>query len=296
MDWSLWLNEYYKDELARTEAACGRGESAYEAFKWIDDPYLWSVLLWKEYDGFDAIKATIPDPPDAGTQKSWSGRSGMELGAAVIETYRLIHDKLRLHLDKPFEECSVLDYGCGWGSVLRYFMKDVPLRNLHGCDPHKGIIQVAQRSNPRADIVVSDSLPKRLPFNQKFDVAYALSIWTHLSAVASDVCLDAVHAALEDRGLFLLTVRPPAYAFYEPISKLPGWDQQKITETVRRDGFYFYPLSYPVDGEMTYGETIITKQYIEEHWTDRFDIVDVGMNGISPYQSIIVLRKKVRPH
>ncbi|MEX6814059.1 hypothetical protein AB2C52_34570, partial [Pseudomonas aeruginosa] len=67
-------------------------------------------------------------------------------------------------------------------------------------------------------------------------------------------------------------------------------------ETLRRDGFYFYPQSYPVDGEMTYGETIITKQYIEEHWTDRFDIVDVGMNGISPYQSIIVLRKKARPH
>ena len=111
MDWSLWLNEYYKDELARTEAACVRGEPAYDAFKWIDDPYLWNVLLWKEYDGFDAIKAAIPDPPDAGTQKNWSGRSGMELGAAVIETYRLMHDKLRLHLDKPFEERSVLDYG-----------------------------------------------------------------------------------------------------------------------------------------------------------------------------------------
>jgi hypothetical protein len=51
MDWSLWLNEYYKDELARTEAACVRGEPAYDAFKWIDDPYLWNVLLWKEYDG-----------------------------------------------------------------------------------------------------------------------------------------------------------------------------------------------------------------------------------------------------
>ncbi|MGF6309322.1 hypothetical protein ABIB82_002624 [Bradyrhizobium sp. i1.8.4] len=292
MNWSSWLNEYYNDELERADAACRRGESVYDALKWIDDPYLWNVLLWKEYDGFKAIKAAIPDPPDAGTQKNWSGRSGMELGAAVIETYRLLHDKLRRHLDKPFDECAVLDYGCGWGSVLRYFMKDVPLRNLHGCDPHKGIIQVAQRSNPHADIVLSDSLPRRLPFNQKFDVAYALSIWTHLSPVASDTCLAAVHDSLENRGLFLLTVRPPAYAFYEPISKLPGWDQQKIAETVARDGFYFYPQSYPVDGEMTYGETIITKRYIEEHWTERFDLVDVGMNGISPYQSIIVLRKR----
>jgi hypothetical protein len=43
---------------------------------------------------------------------------------------------------------------------------------------------------------------------------------------------------------------------------------------------------------MTYGETIISRKYIEKNWTDRFDLIDVAMNGISPYQGIIVLRKR----
>lgn len=292
MNWSSWLNEYYGDKLAKTDAVCERGASIYVAFSWITDPYLWNVLLWKEYDGYEAIKNSLPNVPDAETQKNWSGRSGMELGAAVVETYRLMHDKLRLHLRKPFDLCSVLDYGCGWGSVIRYFMKDVPLSNLHACDPHKGIIQVAKDLNPQLDIVLSDSLPNSLPFARKFDFVYALSVWTHLSPVASDVCLTALHASLNEDGIVYLTVRPPAYAYYDPASKLPGWDQQEIAETIRRDGIVFYPQSLEVDGAMTYGETIITRKYIEENWTDRFDLIDVAMNGIAPYQGIIVLRKK----
>jgi trans-aconitate methyltransferase len=150
-----------------------------------------------------------------------------------------MHDKLRLHLKKPFDLCSVLDYGCGWGNVIRYFMKDVPLRNLHACDPHKGIIQVAKDLNPHLDIVSSDSLPTSLPFARNFDFIYALSIWTHLSPIASEVCLTALHASLNEGGIVYLTVRPPAYAFYDPISKLPGWNQREIAATVQRDGIFF---------------------------------------------------------
>ena len=42
-----------------------------------------------------------------------------------------------IYCDKEIKDSKILDYGCGWGRIIRFFLKDVPSRNLFAVDPDK---------------------------------------------------------------------------------------------------------------------------------------------------------------
>ena len=68
-----------------------------------------------------------------------------------------------------------------------------------------------------ATLAQSDFLPERLPFDEPFDLAYAFSVFTHLSEAAHERCLAALHAGLRPGGILVVTIRPPAYLDESPL-------------------------------------------------------------------------------
>jgi len=53
--------------------------------------------------------------------------------------------------------------------------------------------------------------------------------------------------------------------------------------------FYNVPS---VDGEVPYGEAVISVGYVLKHWPDHVAILDMMSNQSAPYQFLVVMRRR----
>lgn len=193
----------------------------------------------------------------------------------------------------------MVDFGCGWGRLTRFLARDVAPGQLYACDPVDAILDVCRQTGVPAVLGRTDFLPEQLPFDERFDLAFAFSVFTHLSEVAHESCLRALHRAVVPGGIVVVTVRPPDYLHLSPrlhpVLETLGADYRARLEEPR---FLFVPHPpEPVHpqyagGEMTYGETVITLPYIRERWTSMFELVDVHVMVGDLYQVMITLRRR----
>jgi SAM-dependent methyltransferase len=297
-DW--WLEQFFGDRLAAIDAACAEAtdHGQYRLFRDLDDD-LWALLLTREYELYPHIRAYLPSLPDPELQELWNGRSGVPLALQSMSFYRKLRDCYARHAARPLAEASVLDFGCGWGRLTRYLARDVAPGRLYGCDPVQGILDVGRDHGVPAKLAASDFLPEALPFDEQFDLAFAFSVFTHLSEEAHWHSLRALHRSLRPDGLLVLTVRPAAYLRYSelmrPLLETLGPDPDT---TVAAPGFFFVPHAaspshpqYGGEGEIHYGETVITPAYMREQWSSLFTVLGVDLLLDDPYQVVVTLKR-----
>jgi SAM-dependent methyltransferase len=281
--YDAWLGD---ERLARIDAACaGGGPDRLALFRELETD-LWALLLTQEYTVHPHIRALLPDVPDPALQELWNGASGARLAAQSAAFY----DRLRQRFGRPLDGARVLDFGCGWGRLLRFLARDVAPGDLYGCDPVQGILDLCRDTRVPAVLGRSEFVPERLPFDGRFDLAYAFSVFTHLSERAHDRCLTALHGALAPGGTLVVTVRPFEYLRFDAaMHHLAG---------ARADEPRYLFAPHAADaahpqyegGEMTYGETVITPAYIRERWSDRFELQHTDILIGDLFQVMLTLR------
>jgi SAM-dependent methyltransferase len=296
-----WLEHFFGARLAALDAACGPepDPAHYALFRDLDDD-LWALLLTQQYELYPHIRALLPTMPEPELQELWNGRSGLSLADQSASFYRALRHCYERHGAGPLSEASVLDFGCGWGRLTRYLARDVAPGRLHGCDPVPGILDVARADGVPATLATSDFLPQALPFDERFDLAFAFSVFTHLSEEAHRHSLRALHGSLRPGGILVVTLRPPAYLRHSelmrPLLEGLGPDPDQALDASR---YLFAPhpaapthYQYPGHGEIHYGETVITMAYLREHWAPLFTVVDVNLLLNDPYQVVVTLRSR----
>jgi len=105
---------------------------------------------------------------------------------------------------------SILDFGCGCGRVIRHFY---PWYNgdLYGTDYNIALIQWCQRNLPFAQFAINNLEPP-LPFlENKFDLVYALSVFTHLSEPLQSLWMREMFRVLMPGGYLILTTHGAGY-------------------------------------------------------------------------------------
>lgn len=267
------LREIEADAETRPDA------SVHSLFGGIADDELWMVLLWKQYGNFPAIRAALPDFPEREFQEHWVGASGMQLAHETRDFYGLVKAAMTRHGQVPLSEATLLDFGCGWGRHLRFFAMDVPPDRLYGCDSNQVVVEMCERLRVPGRLRHSRSIPQSLPVEGPLDLAYAFSVFTHLSERTHLAALEAIHAGLAPAALLVVTLRPPGY----------------LGEHARGEaaGFQFVPHDIPPeDGEITYGDTVITIEYVERNWAPMFDLREVGTLPDDPDQVVVVVQKR----
>lgn len=281
--YDAWLGD---ERLARIDEACASGgPERYALFRELETD-LWALLLTQEYSVHPHIRALLPDVPDPALQELWNGASGARLAAQSAAFY----EKLRGRFDGPLAGARVLDFGCGWGRMLRFLARDVDPGDLYGCDPVEGILDVCRTTRVPANLARSEFVPERLPFDGPFDLAYAFSVFTHLSERAHERCLRALHGALRPGGVLVVTVRPLEYLRFD--ANMHGLGPARADEP----RYLFAP--HPADpshpqyegGEMTYGETVITPAYVRERWSRWFELVSTDVLIGDLFQVMLTLR------
>ena len=275
-----WLEHFFDDVLAPIDAACAAGgPDRFALFSELDID-LWALLLTQEYSAYPNIRALLPSVPDPTLQARWTGTSGVPLASQSAAFYRRLRDRYGELGERPLADSRVLDFGCGWGRLTRFLARDVPRNRLYGCDPVESILEVCRDSGVPATLARSELVPERLPFDEPFDLAFAFSVFTHLSEPVHERCLAALHAGLRAGAILVVTIRPPEYLHGG--SRLAG------------PRYLFAP--HPADsqyagGEMTYGEMVITLPYVRERWSRWFELLHTDLLIGDLHQVVLTLRR-----
>jgi len=290
-----WLEHYYGEQLAELDAACA-ADGSYAHFRDLDDD-LWSLLLTQQYEVYPNIRAVLPRMPPRELQEMWNGASGLTLASQSKAFYVRLRDAYLRHGGRPLSEARILDFGCGWGRLTRLLARDAGTGRLYGCDPVQGILDECRRDRVPAKLAKSEFVPEQIPFGEHFDLAFAFSVFTHLSEQAHERCLLALHRSLAEDGILVVTVRPPSYVrFCAPLSEQFGPIGDAALERAR---YLFVPHEaspqhpqYRGEGKIDYGEAVVTMSYIRERWSTQLELLEVGVLIEDPYQVMLTLRRR----
>jgi hypothetical protein len=244
--------------------------------------------LSPEYEG--PLRGKLPRMGSEEVQKNWTGASGYHLLQQTTAFVRAVEGGYRRFTGRALEGAMMLDYGCGWGRILRLMYRFTAPENLYGCDPWDRSIEICKDDGIIANLAVSDYLPKKLPFPEaKFDVIYAFSVFTHLSERSAKTAIDACRKSIKDEGLLAITIRPLSYwdAHQESQGKV---NREKMKSLHTESGFAFTPHQRAsVDGDITYGDTSISLDYIAKNWKG-WEVVGQDWQLHDPYQIIVFLK------
>jgi SAM-dependent methyltransferase len=259
-----------------------------------------SSVYNKKVDG-----VTFPGFPDPSLQSQFVGSSNEN---ALEEGYAFyMHAKSYCKaLGVPLHPQSrVLDFGVGWGRIIRFFLKDIEDYNLFGVDVDPNIIKVCKQTGvPGIYIKVNPSGPTIFD-KESFDLIYAYSVFSHLAETIHLDWIKELTRILRPGGVLIATTEARSFidfctslkngeiksgwhdalstAFPDPSAALAAYDSGRFVY-VPTGGGDFRDSSF-------YGEALIPKRYVEQNWTKNLYLRDFIDDRNKFWQAVIVMQK-----
>jgi SAM-dependent methyltransferase len=227
------------------------------------------------------LRRLLPSMPEAQVQINWTGDHGRGLLPLSIAFVRTTLSYVPVWRVRELD-LRALDFGCGWGRLLRLMAKYYPLAQLEGVDPWDMSIELCRACGIRNPLAISEYLPETLPTQScQFDLIYAFSVFTHLSPYATTVCLRTLRKYLKPSGVLIATTRPIEY--WHAAGK------PELAEAHERDGHAYMPHNFHISspqGEPIYGDASMEPQALAQHG---LKIVGVEHNAVDPLQILVAL-------
>jgi SAM-dependent methyltransferase len=207
------------------------------------------------------LSKVLPKMADAAIQQQWTGFDGEELLAQTVAFARIVETAVDRHMRRSLHNARLLDFGVGYGRNVRTMLYSTNPENIFGIDAWDGSLALSRAAGIPCHLLLSDPMPQRLPVEDaSIDVAFAFSVFTHLSEQALLASLSAIKKALSPDGLCIFTIRPKEYWLLE---------NQYFDKTKREDllsdhetrGFAFSAHAWSEGG--TYGDTSMDIRYME---------------------------------
>lgn len=236
------------------------------------------VLISLPIPSLPNLSRLLPRMASDEVQRNWTGNSGAPLLAQTNYFAKLLMDATRRTSGK------ILDFGCGYGRIMRALYYYADPDNLYGCDPWGTSIQICKADGMLGHFAISDYLPRSLPFNTQFELIYAFSVFTHLSERATTSCMSALADACAPNGTIAITIRPIEYWSFAPDAR----DKEFHRREHASKGFTFFPhLRDKIDGDVTYGDTSMSIDWIKTRFP-QLKIVST-LPTHDPLQNLVIL-------
>jgi SAM-dependent methyltransferase len=232
------------------------------------------------------IKAFFPSMPPDDIQVKWNSRHGKVLLGASLAFIKTLMAGYAELTEKDLRSSRILDYGCGWGRLIRLLYKYVSFENIYGVDPWDKSIDLCKQYGVKANLAVCDYVPHELPFEQKFDLIYAHSVFTHLSEKTARIVLSTLRKYIDDNGILVFTIRPKTFWSFHQQGKF----MNNMYQMHEEKGFAFTPhRRTPINGDVTYGDASISLGYMEKNFP-QWELVRLIIDRNNPYQTVLFLR------
>lgn len=285
-------------DLQEDETPCKRLGSVSDGF--------WFWLLTEGCRRNAAIRRFLPGMPGEEVQLRYTGDAGDVTLREGFQAYTLFRDLFEQHHGGLKPETQILDYGCGWGRIIRFFLKDVSPVSLVGADPVEDVLAIAGRTNRWCRFEkIPFTPPSPLPANS-FDLVYSFSVFSHLSEDRHKLLLADLARVLKPGGLMMVTTRNRGFIDYCAslrgesglADRKPGHTSSAVafpdTEKVKMayDAGEYCFHSFNAGGEWDHwGETAIPKGYVERVWTRDLQFMEFFDDPERLAQVVVVMRK-----
>lgn len=268
----------------------------------------WCETLFQSADNPDGFVGVLPFFPDVQTQIGMVGSSGRHALIEMSYFYRELHTVAQNANFLFTENTRVLDFGCGFGRLTRFFLRDTKPNNIFGVDCTKSFIDICKNTFPVGTVppdnfILNDPFqPLSLP-SASFDIITASSVFTHLSEHAANKWVEEFRRLLKPGGLFIFTLRQRRYLEYcATLTSTSGYQQvekeafgnflSRIEQYVRGE-YMYYPSG---GGELLssdfYGDTVVPAAYVRNRWCDKFSLLEM-FDDLERYsQAFVALQAK----
>lgn len=207
-------------------------------------------------------------------------------------------------IERPLGDFGfIYELGCGPGRVLTRLATGEDARRA-GSDVDSEAVSWLAREVPYVEAAVNPTSPPA-PFESgRFDLVYAISVFTHLNEASQFAWLREVARLLSPDGVGVLTIHGPAtHAAF-----LAGHRRGTSQEWQRRlrshaslddEGFIYEPEhvsrwdAWRYRGvESDYGNSFHSHDYVRERWSEVLDVEAIRPESINWRQDAVVVRKK----
>ena len=236
----------------------------------------------------------LPTLPPLELQMRTNAPTDVESNLRVaLAFHRFVRKRVRLELQH-----RILDFGCGWGRVLRFFLRDVKPDTLFGIDVDPESVSLARKTCPSGNF---KTVPARgpCPF-EDLDLVYAVSVFSHLPEELHLCWLAELHRVLKPGATLIVTTLSPSTTVKKAAeirtqgSCDAAWKRGLAdsfppeSQAAADAGHYVYgPHPHP-----DYGMAIIPRGYVDRVWSNFFEVLDYVDDESVFGQAIIVAKKR----
>jgi len=265
------------------------------------DPQSDDYWIWVNHFGVlevPAIRALVAPLPPERLRTLVGGASENVFLDGGASAFRLIN-RLTADADRRLTELSsVLDFGCGCGRVLRYFLRHADRIDCAGTDVDANMIEWDRGNFPFGEFVVQRPTPPVAIDDGRFDLIYAISIFSHLTEADHLAWLRELRRLLRPNGLLIATVHgrhalrtASTEAQKLAVLQVSRADLQTAANDLddRHYAFIKQPRSH-LDANH-YGITFLDDAYVTRHWSELFDVVSYAEAALDAWQDAVVLRR-----
>ncbi len=160
---------------------------------------------------YPRLSKVLPAMAPVDVQQTWTGRSGMRLYPQTSQFVRCIEAAYARHTGKRLANEIILDFGCGYGRLIRMMYYYTDPDRIWGVDPWENSLNHCRSVALPANFRRSAEVPERLPVDVEFGFGFSFSVFTHLTDQATAGCLSAIRKSFKKGGMFVPTLRPVEY-------------------------------------------------------------------------------------
>lgn len=302
----------YEIKLGRILDTAATGKKPLsDLFRGIDENF-WYWLNTEGQKSNPELRAILPGWPSEDVYLTATGYTGERAQRHAFSLYRLFRGLVENHQGRLDEGAAILDFGCGWGRILRFFLRDVDPSELWGIDiRHKSIEVACQLFQGKGHFEAINAHPPTAFPEGMFGLIYSYSVFSHLAEDVHNEWLAEFRRILKPDGILIATTLPRS--FMEMVDRfrkkgLPQHDarlgdyMKELAATFPDmekhladydNGKYCFAHRVTKRGQ-AYGETCIPKQYVLDRWTGYFTFVDYIDDPEVCDQNVIVVSKAGR--
>lgn len=248
----------------------------------------------------------VPSLPCDELQRSFVGSAGepaLREGFRFYEVCRQRAAGLGLEIT---DDTRILDFGVGFGRMMRFWLRDVPSDNLYGVDVDPEMIDVCRDLFGVCHFSTVDSHPPSSFPDSSFHLIYAYSVFSHLSEDAGTAWIKEFARILKAGALLMGTTHSRRFIDY--CASLRGkeleslWHKALATSfvdvrgslaTYDAGGFLYAPNGGGKYRDASfYGDALFSKLFIERHWATSLEPMEFIDEDKYLPQAFFVLKKR----